>query len=112
MTSGGKPDEPDAPLARGPPAGDLGAQRAERGGMRNVDRVAEHALLDAYLAEPPGYRLGLVRGVRGIPRRREGRSCAYEHDLAKKATAGIKNFIEQHCCLGSRLNRQAARPKK
>jgi len=71
MTSGGKPDEPDAPLARGPPAGDLGAQRAERGWMRNVDRVAEHALLDAYLAEPPGYRLGLVRGVRGIPRRRK-----------------------------------------
>jgi hypothetical protein len=67
VTSGGEPDEPDALRACGPAAADLSAQRVQRHRVPDVERIAEHAGLDADPAEPPGHRLGFVRSVGGVP---------------------------------------------
>jgi len=67
MPSGGEPHQADALRALGPPIPDLGPQRVQRHRMADVERIAEHARLHAYLAEPAGHRLGLVRGVHRIP---------------------------------------------
>jgi hypothetical protein len=46
---------------------DLGTQRVQRRRVAGVERIAEHTGRHADLAEPRGYRLGLVRSVIGIP---------------------------------------------
>jgi hypothetical protein len=67
MTSCGEPHEPDALCTCRPPTGDLSAQRVQRHGVPDVERIAERARLHAYLDQPPGHWLGFVRSVFGIP---------------------------------------------
>jgi len=67
VTSRGEPYEPDALGAFGPPTADLSAQRVQRCRVPDVERIAEHARLHAYLAKPAGHWLGFVRSVFGVP---------------------------------------------
>jgi hypothetical protein len=67
MTSRGETDEPDPLRTSSSPTGDLSAERLQRHRVPDVERVAEHACLHAYFAEPPGHRLGFVRSVCGVP---------------------------------------------
>jgi GAF domain-containing protein len=67
VASSREPHKPDALCASRPPTADLGAQRVKRHRISDIERVAEHARLHAYLGEPPGHRLGFVRSVHGVP---------------------------------------------
>jgi hypothetical protein len=63
---------PDALRTSRPPTGYLSAQRVQRPRVPDVERIAEHARLYAYLPEPPGHWLGFVSSVLGIPAGRYG----------------------------------------
>jgi len=63
----GEAHEPDALGAFGPSPADLGPHGLQRHRVPHVERVTEHAGLDADLAEPGSHGLGFVRSVLGVP---------------------------------------------
>jgi hypothetical protein len=63
VTSRGEPYETDALCACGTPPADLSAQRLQRDGVPDVERIAENARLQAYLTEPAGHWLRLMPGM-------------------------------------------------